>query len=245
MRIPLAALAVLACAAPRAGAQALPDAKEIIARYVKAIGGDSWKSHKSVRMKATLEVPSAGMSANLEAMTVFPTKYMMKMEIPGMGSIVSGYDGSVAWMKDPMSGGRLLEGMEAEQIAEEAEPEAAMRTSAKIVSSETLEKTTMGGTECYKVKHTWKSGRTTTDCFGVSDGLLIATTATQMSQMGQMEVTTLHSEYKDFGGIKRPTVTTAQMMGQEARTTLISWEWDTVDAAELEPPADIKALIKK
>jgi hypothetical protein len=103
----------------------------------------------------------------------------------------------------------------------------------------------MGGQECYKVKHTWKSGRTTTDCFSVSDGLLIATTQTQTSQMGEMEVTTLHSEYKDFGGIRRPTVTTAQMMGQEARTTILSWEWDAVDPAELELPADIKALIKK
>jgi hypothetical protein len=144
-----------------------------------------------------------------------------------------------------MMGPRLLTGLEAEQVAEEAEPEAALRTSTKIVSSETTEKTTMNGAECYKVKHTWKSGRVTHDCFALKDGLLVASTATQVSAMGEMEVTTLHAEYKDFGGIKRPTIMTQQVMGQEIKTTILSWEWDVVDAKDLEPPADIKALIKK
>jgi hypothetical protein len=246
-RLPFAAalLTVSVVATRDASAQALPDAKEIITRYGQAVGGDAWKQHRSAKMTARLELPAQGMTATIEAMNVFPTHYVMKMEIPGMGSIQSGFDGTNAWMKDPMMGPRLLEGLEAEQVAEEAEPEAALRTSAKILSSETVEKTSMGGNECFKVKHTWKSGRVTHDCFATSDGLLVATTAKQTSAMGEMEVTTLHSEYKDFGGIKRPSVTTAQMMGQEMKTTILSWEWDTVEAKDLEPPADVKALIKK
>lgn len=245
LRQALAALVLTAVAAPVAAAQGLPDAKDLIQRYAEAIGGDAWKKYKSAKMVARLEVPSQGMSANIEAMNVFPTHYAMKMEIPGMGFIQSGYDGTTAWMKDPMMGPRILQGMEADQVAEEAEPEAALRTSTRILSSETVEKTTMNGQECYRVKHEWKSGRTTFDCFALSNGLLIASTAKQASAMGEMEVTTLLSEYKDFGGIKRPTVTVQQMMGQEARTTIISWEWDTVQASDLEPPADVKALIKK
>jgi len=245
LQIALGVLALTAVAGPKGGAQSLPAAREIIERYVDAIGGNEWKKHKSARMTARLEVPAQGLSATIEAMNVFPTQYVMKMEIPGMGSIQSGYDGSVAWMKEPTMGPRLLQGLEAEQIAEEAEPEAALRTSTKILSSETVEKASMNGTECYKVKHTWKSGRVTHDCFSVADGLLVATSARQVSAMGEMDVTTLHSEYKDFDGIKRPTVTTAQMMGLEAKTTLVSWVWDTVEAKDLEPPADVKALIKK
>lgn len=243
-RLSLAA-AITATASP-AFAQDLPAAKDLIARYARETGGAAWKNHESARMKATMEFPAMGMRADIEAVNVFATKsYMMKMVIPGMGEAISGYDGTTAWMKEPTMGARVLTGAEAEQVAEEADPEASLRTTANIVSSETLEKTTMNGQECYKVKHTWKSGRVTHDCFGVSDGLLVATMSKQVSAMGEMEVTQFYSNYKDMGGIKRATVMTGQMMGQELKTTLTSWEWDTVKPADLEPPADIKALLKK
>lgn len=244
-RLALATIALGLVVAPAASAQSLPPAKDLIEAYAKAVGGDKWKSHKSARMKGTLEVPTAGLSATIESSTIFPNTFMMKMEIGGMGSIISGYDGTNAWMKDPMTGARLLTGAEAEQIADEADPEASLRMSSKITSSETVEKTTIGGHECYKVKHTWKSGRITHDCYATKDGLLVASMAMQAGPMGEAEVTALHTNYKDFGGIKRASVVTAQMMGQEAKTTITSWEWDVVDPKDVEPPADIKALIKK
>jgi hypothetical protein len=245
-RLGLAAVSLSALFASTAAAQGLPAAKDLIARYNTETGGFAWKSHKSARMKATMEFPGIGMKADIEAANVFENKvYLMKMTIPGMGEAVSGFDGTTAWMKEPTMGARLLAGAEAEQIIEEADPESSMRTTPNITSSETVEKTTMNGKECYKVKHTWKSGRTTHDCFGVGDGLLVATTGKQTSAMGEIEVTQFFSEYKDMGGIKRATVMSGQMMGQELKTTLTSWEWDTVKPSDLEPPADIKALLKK
>jgi hypothetical protein len=245
-RIALAAAVLSFAGASRVSAQALPDAKDLIQKYATAVGGDSWRSHKSARMKAVMEVPSAGMRAEIEAVNVFATKtYLMKTEMQGIGAIQMGFDGTTGWSKDPMSGARLLSGPEAEQAAEEADPESAMRISPNIVKSETVEKTNMNGADCYKVKHTWKSGRVSQDCFGVADGLIVASIVKQTSPMGEMEVTQLLSNYKDFGGVKRATVTSVQMMGQEIRTTVLSWEWDTVKPEELEPPADIKALLKK
>jgi hypothetical protein len=245
-RLGLAAVSLSALFASSAGAQGLPAAKDLIARYAQETGGAAWKSHKSARMKATMEFPSMGMKADIEAANIFENRnYLMKMTIPGMGEAVSGYDGTTAWMKEPTMGARLLTGAEAEQIIEEADPESSLRTTPNITNSETVEKTTMNGKECYKVKHTWKSGRTTHDCFGVSDGLLVATTGKQTSAMGEIEVTQFFSEYKEMGGIKRATVMSGQMMGQELKTTLTSWEWDTVKPSDIEPPADIKALLKK
>ncbi len=245
-RLGLAAAALSLAVAPRVSAQALPDAKDLIQKYTKAVGGDAWKAHKSARMKATLEMPAAGMKANIEAMNVFGDKtYLMKTEIPGMGEMQAGFDGKTAWAKDPVTGARLLSGAEGEQAAEEADPEASMRTSPNILKSETVEKTNMNSLDCYKVKHTWKSGRTTHDCFSVTDGLIVASVMKQTTQMGEIEVTQLLSAYKDFGGVKKASVTSLQMMGQEIRTTVVSWEWDTVKPEDMEPPADIKALLKK
>ncbi len=144
-----------------------------------------------------------------------------------------------------MQGARLLTGMEAAQAAEEADPEASLRTTPNIVKSETVEKTNMNNQDCYKVTHTWKSGRVSHDCFSVSDGLIVASIIKQTSPMGEMEVTQFLDEYKDFGGVKRASVTRLQLMGSEVRTTITAFEWDTVKPEEMEPPADIKALLKK
>ena len=230
----------------RASAQSLPDAKELIAKYNKAVGGDVWKSHTSAKMKATLEVPAQGMRAEIEAMNIFATKnYLMKTDLPGMGEMLVGFDGTTGWARDPVSGARVLSGMEAAQAAEEADPEATLRTSANIVKSETVEKTNMNGQDCYKVTHTWKSGRVSHDCFAVSSGLIVASIQKQTSPMGEMEVTSFLEDYKDFAGVKRAAVSRVQMMGTEIKTTVTAFEWDTVKPEDMEPPADIKALLKK
>ncbi len=83
-----------------ARAQSLPEAKDLIAKYGKAVGGEAWKSHKSARMKATLEMAAQGMRADIEAMNIFATRtFIMKTELPGMGQMIVGLrwlDGLVA-----------------------------------------------------------------------------------------------------------------------------------------------------
>ncbi|MFN8580150.1 MAG: hypothetical protein U0163_04120 [Gemmatimonadaceae bacterium] len=240
-------IVVAAAFAPNVGhAQALPAAKDLIAKYVAATGADSWKTHKSSRMKATMDMPAAGISATMEVLHIYPNLVYTKVDIPGMGSMTSGFDGTSAWSVNPMTGPRVAEGAELEAMKQDADPAASFtRTSPEIASSETVEKTTMGGQECYKVKHTWKSGRVSYDCYSVTDGLLVAMQMKQNSPMGEIEVVSTLSGYKDFGGIKRPTTMTQEMMGQQQIITISGWEWDNVDQKEMEIPAEIKAMLPK
>jgi hypothetical protein len=242
--VALTSLALLPSAARAQGTTGLPAAKDLIAKYVQAVGGETWKNHKSARMKATLEVPGAG-TATLELVQIFPNAVKQTVSVQGLGEIKSGYDGTTAWSLNPMMGPQILDGAQAEALKSDANPENSLRISSNIESSETLEKATMNGAECYKVKHTWKSGRVTTDCFGVSDGLLVATMMKAPTQMGEIETTTYQTAYKDFGGLKRPTSIIQEAMGQRQTITVTSFEWDNVDPKELEPPAEIKALAKK
>jgi hypothetical protein len=225
------------------GAAALPPAKQIIDRYIKETGGNEWRKHKSGRMKATAEVPGAG-TASVEVMAIFPTAVAQKMTVPGLGDITNGWDGTMAWSVNPMMGPQILTGAQAEAMKEDADPENGMRVSPNIVSSETVEKASVNGVDCYKVKHTWKSGRVATDCYSVADGLLVSTTTKQATQMGEVETTQYVANYKEFGGVKRPTTITQEAMGQRMVLTITAWEWDNVDAKEVEPPAAVKALKK-
>jgi len=237
---------LVAPAAVRAqGAAGLPAAKDLIAKYAAAVGADTWKKHKSARMKATMEMGAGGMSGNIELVQIFPNAVAQKLIVPGMGEIRTGFDGTVAWAVDPMQGPQVLTGPRADQARDDADPENSLRLSANITSSETLEKTTVEGKECYKVKHTWKSGRVVTDCYAVSDGLLVSTSSKQVGPMGEVETTQYQSDYKDFGGLKRPTTIRQDAMGQQVTIRLTGWEWDNVDPKELELPPEIKALAGK
>ena len=235
--------AALPALARAQGAPALPPAKQIIDRYINETGGNEWRKHKSGRMKATAEVPGAG-SANVEVVAVFPTAVAQKMTLAGLGEISNGWDGTIAWSVNPMMGPQILTGAQADAMKEDADPENGMRVSPNIVSSETVEKASVNGVDCYKVKHTWKSGRVATDCYSVTDGLLVSTTSKQATQMGEVESTQYMANYKEFGGVKRPTQITQEAMGQRMVLTITSWEWDNVDPKEVEPPAAIKALKK-
>jgi hypothetical protein len=237
---------LLAIATAAAGAQALPDAKELIARWAKESNAAGWKGHKTARSSAAFDLPAMGLSAKMEMAQGFePSRSVTRIDIPAMGEMRQGFDGSVAWQSNPMQGPSLITGPQLDATREESHPDNYSRQTASIVSSETVEKTTLNDTECYKVKHTWKSGRVSHDCFGVADGMIVWTQTKVPTQMGEIEVTTTFAGYKDFGGVKRPTTTTIDQAGSMIIITLQSWEWDTVDPKEFELPPDIKALVEK
>ena len=241
----LAAVAVIPLVSSVARAQALPAAKDLIEKWAKETNAEAWKAHKSSRMKAAFDLPAMGMSATMEVVTLFPNVMASKIEIPGMGEMRQGFNGSVAWMTNPMQGPSVLNGPQLDAAKEDNDPSNYSRISAAIVSSETMEKTTLGGQECYKVKHTWKSGKNSYDCFSVADGMITWSNAKSATPMGEVETTSTFAAYKDWGGIKRATTTTIDQMGQQIIITVQGYEWDNVDAKELELPAEIKALTEK
>ena len=233
---------------PAASAQAaaLPPAQQIIDRYVAAIGGrDAILRHSSYRATGAFEMPAAGIRGDLELAHAKPNKMAMKVTIPGLGEMVSGYDGTVGWSVNPMQGPRLLEGKELEQMSSEAEFGNWLRAGSNITSRETVERTEMAGRPCYKVRIVWKSGRESFDCYSTETGLLIGTTTTQESPMGSVQVTSLVDEYKDFSGVKYATRMRQQMMGQEQVLTITSLEFDVVPPSAFEQPAAIQALVRQ
>jgi len=241
----LSVVALLHITASVAGAQALPPAKDLITRWAKETNADAWRGHKSSRMKAAFDLPAMGMSATMEVATLYPNQMVSKINLPGMGEMMQGFDGTVAWMVNPMQGPSLLTGPQLDAAKEDNDPANYSRVTPAITASETLEKTTLGGQECYKVKHTWKSGKTSFDCFSVVDGMITWSQAKNTTPMGEVETTTTFAAYKDWGGVKRATTTTVDQMGQQIIITVQGFEWDTVDAKELVLPPEIKALTEK
>lgn len=238
------AAAVLLLAPAGASAQ-LPAAADLMAAYNKAIGGEAaFAKHQAMHMTGSFAIPSMGMSAGLEVFSARPNKMLTLTNIPGMGEMRQGYDGETAWGIDPMRGARILQGAEANMIKDQAEFDSDLRDIKKFKSAETVEKTTLGGQECFKVKLVWNSGRESFDCYSATTGLLVARIENQESDMGKIEAVTLLQDYTDFGGIMIPKKSLVTAMGMEQVLNVEKIEFDAVDAARFELPAEIKALKK-
>ncbi|HUF50801.1 MAG TPA: hypothetical protein VMN60_08210 [Longimicrobiales bacterium] len=244
IRLAGATLVALAFSSPVA-AQALPEAKDVLARYREAAGMAKYAAVKSMHATGEFSIPAAGMTGQLEVWSTRPNRTAMKVTIAGFGEIRSGFTGEAGWSINPMEGPRLMEGAEGKQAADEADFESHLRPDARIASATTVEKTTLDGTECYNVKIVWKSGRETLDCFGTQDGLIVASAGTNETAMGALQATTLMADYRLIDGVRIPTRLTTRIMGAEQIIVLRDIHFNMDVEAALEPPAEIKALIRK
>jgi hypothetical protein len=168
----------------------------------------------------------------------------MTIGLPGLGEMRSGYDGATAWSSDPMQGPRLLSGIEAATAAEGADFRSMTRNPEIFTSSEPAGEGEVAGEKCVKLKHTWKSGRVSVDCYSTKTWLIIETTATQVSAQGEMTSTTQFSDFRSVGGFMLSHKMTVSAMGMQQVVTTTSIEFGEQPAASVEPPAEVKALKK-
>jgi hypothetical protein len=229
-----------------AGQEALPPAGEIIDRYIEAVGGrDALMAYASSRVTGTFAMPAAGIQGALVVEWADPDLTITRVEIPGLGVILSGWDGHVGWSEDPTLGPRLLDGMELAATRESASRLAALRDPSAFDVRETVELTELNAQACYRVLLVWKSGRETFDCYHVETGLLVASAGRQETPMGEIETLTLMEDYQEFGGILSPSRIRQQMLGQEQVMTMDAVEYDVVDPSAFVPPETIRVLVEQ
>ena len=228
---------------PAAG---LPDAREIINRHIKAVGGrEAILKHKSLHAKGTLSIPASSITGPIELFgAANPDRMVVKTSVPGIGDIIEGFDGSHAWSLSPLTGPMLKIGKELTQTKLDADFYSELRDPKKYPNVKTLEKTTFDGRPCYKVAVTRIDGSEDVDYYDVATGLKAGSVNTRESPMGTLTMTSTEGDYKKFGGLLHATKVTQKVMGVEQVITLVSLEYDKVDASAFAPPAEIKALIK-
>lgn len=239
----LLAAGTLTLASPPLVAQDLPDADGLIAAYVEAMGGaDRFQGTASVT-RGTLSMPAAGIEGSFELVQIYPNRMRMDVELPGLGEILSGYDGEHGWSLNPMMGPMLMSGVELEQTREQASIAGALRDPSAVPGRETVEEAEFEGEACWKVRLTWASGRVSYDCYSKETGLLVASEATQATQMGDLPTVSIYRDYRDFEGRLVATRLVQRVAGQEQIMVIDSVEYGEVDEARVQPPEAIRALI--
>jgi hypothetical protein len=247
-RAVLALLPFLAIPIPvvvHAQAAALPDAKVVLADYVKAIGGaETYAKLQSIHSTGTFTLPALGVGGTIEIFNARPANTLMHIAIDGVGEIKRGVSGTVAWSVDPFEGAKVLSGAENVAALQDAEFGSATRGADAYKSVETVGKAFADGHECYNLKLVGKDDRIVMNCYATDTRLIVQSVRTAPSPEGDMQVTTTMRAYKPFGGVMMPTEMVINAGGQEQVVTISNVEVNTVPASTFELPAEIKAIAK-
>lgn len=189
-------------------------------------------------------MPSQGVEGDVEMLQARPNLMRLRMTIPGVGEIQSGYDGEVAWSLNPLTGPMLLQGKALEQTRADADFDAVLHDEQQFSSIETVERTTFEGRSAYKVRAVRRNGDEDFELYDTETGLQLGAIVTRESPMGPVKTTVVMSDYKAFDGAKIATRIVQRMMGTEQVITVSSMQFDSIGKAAFVPPPQIQALVK-
>lgn len=242
---PVLAQSAATAQAPAAQA-ALPAAREIIDRYVAAIGGaEAIAAISSWSATGTFELPGQGITGSLEVYSARPAKSLVKVTIAGLGDVQTGYDGRVAWSMDPASGPALLTGQTLTQAADDAHFDAVLHLPSFTREMTTVERVTFDGQQAHKVKVVYVSGREQFEYYSVETGLQIGTEGQRETPMGRVPSLTYLRNYKQFGPIVQATELVNQALGIEQVLRITAFDYDNVPDSTFALPPAIQALVKR
>ncbi|HEV3048870.1 MAG TPA: hypothetical protein VGX50_01095, partial [Longimicrobium sp.] len=231
------AAVLAAVAGPPARAQQLPPARQIVDRHVQAIGGrPALARFQQRRIVSETTLPN-GATMTADAYQAAPNKTFVRTELPGVGTVLAGHDGAVAWSSDPARGARALGGDELGEALRQAEFWEYLDPAAAYRSLETVGEKTVGGRPCWEVRMVHASGAEAHGCFDKESGLLAQTS----TQAGAMRLDVTISEYRDFDGIRMPSRMVTSIMGQEMTTTITSVSHEPFSASIFAVPAEVRA----
>jgi hypothetical protein len=95
----------------QASMQRTPSVDQILARYARAIGGKAaFKKVNTMVFRGSIEFPSNNLSGTTAEYFKAPDLFLAVTEVPGYGTLRTGYDGWTGWTESPKQGVQELSG---------------------------------------------------------------------------------------------------------------------------------------
>lgn len=183
----------------------LPTAKEIIDKYVAAIGGrEANEKLKSSTSKGTIELSPMGIKGSTEATAVAPNKMYTKTNLSGIGEIIEGFDGTTAWSINPLQGNRNKEGEELLQTKLAYNFYRSINLDKLYPKMEVKGMDKVGDKDVYVIVGTPEGLPSETFYFDTKTGLLLRSDSTLISPEGRMATKIFFDDYREVDGVKMP-----------------------------------------
>lgn len=216
----------------------LPDGFKVLEDYVDAIGGEkAYRKYKSEELAGTIEIPALGAGGTVVLRRQAATKTMVTIELEGLGSIIQGTNGEVAWRSQLGMPTEILEGDEAHRLINEANYYATVEPRKTYTEAKTVGKVTFDGVECYQLELVTRWSDHQVGLFEVETGLhrKISTRTAPGSDTFTTETT--YGDYRKLKGLKRPFALEISAMGMKQIITFDSIELGVkFDKDTFDPP---------
>lgn len=198
----------------------LPTVQEILAKYVKAIGGrEANEKIKSRMMAGTVEFAPMGLKGTFETYTAPEAKSLTKMNIAGIGEMLEGLDGTTAWAVNPIQGSRDKTGAELAQAKMLANfyREVNLEKSFSKLELKGIEK--VGDKDAYVIVASADGSATETWYFDTLSGMLLRTDMNIVSPEGVRPAKVFYEEMRTADGVTVPVKIRTQIPGMEVIMT--------------------------
>ena len=195
----------------------LPTVESVVEAYVKACGARSAKKSTTRYGKGTFEMAAAGMKGAVEMYAKSPNKMYTKVDVPGFGVVLEGYDGTTAWSTNPAQGMREKSGVELAITKRNSEfdKELKLKELYPKMVLKGIEK--IGDRDVYHVEATPQEGEPEQWFIDRQTSLMVRMSMDMEGPMGKMNVVSDMEDYKDVEGLKIPH-TMKQQVGPMSMT---------------------------
>lgn len=234
-------------AAALCAADDLPKAETILDKYVEATGGKAaYAKVKSDITNGTMTLGAMGVTGKVTIYSVAPDMRLVEIALEGVGKVLEGSDGNIAWSFSAMQGPRLKDGDEKAQALLLSRHNMDLHWRDLFKTVETAGTETVEGKDCYKVVLTPNVGKPITRWYDRKTNLLVKMAMTSTSPMGEMAVESLAGDYRKEGELTVPHKLVNKVAGQEFTMTIDAVQHNPeIPKDKFDPPAEVKALINK
>ena len=226
----------------------LPLPSALFAKHIEAIGGEeSLRTHATQIVDGKLRIKTMGIAGELHVISAAPDKIKSVIKLGQYGTGRSGYNGTVGWIMDPMSGYKVLEGEALRGMIEDADFYSDnLHLGKGAVKQETVETVTFDDGEHFRILLINEDGEESYLYFSRETGLLSGMDKMSLGGGGSMVPTQIRLDnYVEFEGLKTARRITRSQGGIETIIEIDSVSYDTLAENAFELPAEIQAMVSE
>jgi len=216
---------------------ALPTVKEILARYVQALGGAEALAKINSRVAKGSRIGADGILVPEEVLQKAPDKILTITSYPGL-VFTNGFNGSAAWGHSSKDGRMPLPDQVLNQIKIDSVFNKELKLEAVYLSLKLIGKASVNDSEAYVIQATPANGDPEKLFFDVRSGLLVRRYSESDTILGKFP---LHIDYEDFrevDGVKQPFLIRWSFPGRSWGRKIDEVKQNVaIDDARFNPPA--------
>ena len=192
-------------AKPEPPGEQLPDGAELLAAHVEASGGvERIAKFETIHAQGTVEAKSHQLRGTMQLWWHKDGGVYLEQQIEGIGTSRFGYDGKTAWLDDPITGLRKLEGSEAASYLQSSQMFLGHDWQRHFSAAKTIGKAKLelgdATREVWEVELVSKAGPNVTLGIDPDTKLIVSTQATLTTLMGDMPVKIVSDRYEAVEG---------------------------------------------